>query len=212
MVLLSRLSGEKFLILNRIFIFVFNELLFLKKSFAITLLIIHLVSIGGYRFFFDYLENKASAQIVERLDGGGFSENELVEVKIHYPLPYAANQNVYERFDGEIEVGGAHYNYVKRKMFNDTLYLLCIPNSIKNQLSSVKTDLIAGMSDLTKENPAGQKAPVNQVVKPFTTEFNHNFEQLSFSLTSSVNQPEYLSFKSSLLNPPGTSPFQPPKA
>lgn len=208
----SLLSAEKFLFLIRIFIFVFQRTAFLKKSLAITLLLIHLVCIGGYRFFFDYLENEASSQIVERLDGGGFSENELIEIKIPYPLPYAANHNEYERFDGEVDLNGAHYNYVKRKMVNDTLYLLCIPNSVKNELAAAKSELIAGLSDIKKENPAGQKAPFNSIVKPFTTEFSHTIEPVSFTSSSSAISNSYLSFESLLLNTPGSTPFQPPKA
>ena len=66
--------------LRAIVIFVYQRTAFLKKIFAIALLTIQLIGLGGYRVFFDYFEKQASIQIVERLDGGGFSENELIEI------------------------------------------------------------------------------------------------------------------------------------
>jgi hypothetical protein len=49
-------------------------------------------------------------------------------------MPYASTWNEYERVDGEISIHGQHHSYVKRKVYGDTLYLLCIPNILKDKL------------------------------------------------------------------------------
>ena len=53
-------------------------------------------------------------------------------------MPYLSNNKSYERCDGQVEVNGIQYNYVKRMVTNDTLYLYCIPNNKKTQLNNTK--------------------------------------------------------------------------
>ncbi len=183
----------------------------MKKFLAIILFVIHLFNLGGYQILFNFIETESSLAIVERLDGGDFDENELIEVKIHYPLPYAANQPSFERYNGEIEVGGVHYNYVKRKMINDTLIILCMPNSIKTELNAAKSDLIAGFNSIQTESPSSQKSPVTTTVKPFAAEYNNNFVDIDFNLSTVVNIQHYYSFPAELLSAELQAPFQPPQ-
>ncbi len=100
---------------------------------------IHVFNMGGYSILFDFLIRHSSVQMIQQLDDHQYEESELIELKIHLPLPYNANWPEYERIDGEIEFNGLAYNYVKRKVWKDTLYLLCIPNTGKMEMSGAKT-------------------------------------------------------------------------
>jgi hypothetical protein len=93
---------------------------------------------GGYRFVFDQLEKKASSQLLQQLDKEEYDDSQLIEMKVPLPMPYQTNWADFERYNGEIEISGVHYNYVKRKVQNDTLILLCIPNQGKMKLNSAK--------------------------------------------------------------------------
>lgn len=73
-------------------------------------------------------------QFVEIADQQNYRNQDLVELKTVLHLPYFTSSGDYERIDGEIELEGVHYNYVKRKVSNDTLYLLCLPNEHKTKL------------------------------------------------------------------------------
>ena len=194
------------------FIFVLYQQLLLKKFLVIILLSIHLFNLGGYQFLFSFLELKSSKAIVERLDGGDFADNELIEVKIPYPLPYAANQSSFERFDGEIDVNGVHYNYVKRKMVNDTLIILCIPNSVKTELAFAKSDLTAGLNAMQSDTPSGQKAPVGSTAKPFTIECYSTANAFAFGLADTVEEKYYVPFSSPLMSCEIQTPYLPPRA
>jgi hypothetical protein len=55
-------------------------------------------------------------------------------------MPYITTWADYERVDGEIQINGAFYKYVKRKVCNDTLYLKCIPHTGKTVLNQSKAD------------------------------------------------------------------------
>lgn len=160
------------IVLNKT-IYLVAKLTGLKKPIAIILLIIHSFNLAGYPAIFAFLEHKASSKIIVQLDKGDYHDAQLVEVKIPYPLPYSTNWNAYERVNGEIEVNGIHYNYVKRKLSNDTLYMMCIPNAEKTKLSVAKNDYLNVVNGVA-ENNSGKKAPASQdaLQKSFGAEYN----------------------------------------
>lgn len=63
--------------------------------------------------------------MIASLDKNEYNENELVQIKCVLNAPYIINDIKYERCDGQIEVNGIQYNYVKRMVRNDTLYMYC---------------------------------------------------------------------------------------
>ena len=143
----------------------------MHKPIAILLLMIHIFTVGGYRFVFDKLENDASVQLIDKLDKEEYADNELIEMKVPLPMPYQTNWSSFERYNGEIEINGILYNYVKRKVWNDTLILMCIPNHDKMQLNSAKEQFFSLVNDLDqkgKETPATPKA---NVIKTITTDY-----------------------------------------
>lgn len=85
------------------------------------------------------------------LDANAYEEDDLVEVKIPINLPYHNNWSEFERYDGEIDIDGVHYRYVKRKIFNDSLVLLCIPDKIKTRISTARDELFSIVNDLQNE-------------------------------------------------------------
>lgn len=78
--------------------------------------------------------------MVRQLDAHQYSDHELFVVKVPLYLPYLSNRNEYERIDGEMEVDGIYYNYVKRKVCNDTLFLLCVPNKDKTHFYHARNE------------------------------------------------------------------------
>jgi hypothetical protein len=183
----------------------------LKKGIAIVLLIVHVFNLAGYHALFAFLQQKASTQIIEQLDNGAYQAADLVEVKIPYPLPYSANWPDYQRFDGEVDMNGLHYNYVQRKMSNDTLYLLCIPNGEKAKLVTAKNDYFNSINEIS--NPSQQKkSSSNSIEKVFCTEYSNLIEAYSLPETANPFTRAYPSAQPVLLNQFISSPFQPPKA
>lgn len=126
----------------------------LRKFAAILLLIILLFNWVGYRLFSDILQHRADLKLEARLDKNDYDENELIQIKIPLNLPYQLNWQSFERFDGEIDVDGIHYKYVKRKIYNDSLVLLCLPNKAKQEIEKAKDDYFKVVNDI---DPASQK-------------------------------------------------------
>lgn len=101
------------------------------------------------------MQDQAGAKLEARLDTNQYDDSQLIEFKIPVNVAYQTSRSDYERVDGEVQVGGAIYKYVKRKVENDTLYLMCIPHTQKMHLEVVMNDLFKianGFSQTTNSN------------------------------------------------------------
>ncbi len=88
------------------------------------------------------------------LDSQQFKASDLFEIKIPLNSPYYNDSKSFERYDGSIEINGLHYNYVERKVDNDTLILVCVPNKAQNILSEAKDKY--GINDGSFQMPSGK--------------------------------------------------------
>ena len=123
----------------------------MRRLTAISLTLIFLFNLFGYRALLQYWETQGNIKLEARLDQRQYDEKDLVEVKIPIHLPYHSNWSDFERYDGEIDIDGVHYKYVKRKIFNDSLILLCIPNDIKIKISTARDEFFSLVNDLQKD-------------------------------------------------------------
>jgi hypothetical protein len=144
----------------------------LKKSIAIILLLIHGFNLVGYPAMFALLQHNAGHRFIAQIDEGQYNDADLVEVKIPYPLPYSTNWKDYERINGEMEVEGIHYNYVKRKLSNDTLYLMCIPNIEKTKLSADSKEYFNVFNGVSDGADSKKSTSQESFQKSFCAEYN----------------------------------------
>jgi hypothetical protein len=112
----------------------------LRKPAAIFLLFILLFNVIGYRAWFYYAEKKSDRQLEAQLDKDQYNEADLVVLKVPLNIPYQLDKSQFERVDGEIVLNGKIYKYVKRKVSEGNLILLCIPDAHKMNLKKSKTD------------------------------------------------------------------------
>lgn len=124
----------------------------MKKLFAIVLLGILLFNWGGYRLLTDYLEDRADLQLEAQLDQDNYDESSLISIKIPTNLPYYQNNINYERVDGSINIRGVEYKYVKRRIYNDSLELMCIPDLAKTGMQNARDDFFRLANDLVTNN------------------------------------------------------------
>jgi hypothetical protein len=167
--------------------------------------------VGGYRFVFDKLENNASVQLIDKLDNEEYSDDQLIEMKVPLPMPYQTNWASFERYNGEIQIEGVHYNYVKRKVWNDTLILLCIPNHDKMELNSAKEQFFSLVNDLDQKGK-DMPAPKASIVKSITTDYQAT-ETMATLVPPVTEMETYTIINSSMLPSVALDdPFQPPRA
>ena len=105
-----------------------------------------------------YMQSRQATVLAAQLDRAEYNEGDLLSIKIPLDLPYYSSSPAFERAYGSVEIEGITYEYVKRRVHQDTLELLCLPNHGKMQLQSAEREFV-------KQSVAGttsqeQKKPV----------------------------------------------------
>ncbi len=119
----------------------------MKQLAAILLLGIFSFNIFGYQLVAYFMESKANTAIELALDENNYADQELILIKQPINLPYYQNSKTFRRIDGETEIAGIYYKYVKCRIYNDSLELLCIPNRGKMKILETKADFSKLVAD-----------------------------------------------------------------
>jgi hypothetical protein len=139
----------------------------MKRAAAILLLIIFLFNWFGYRLLSDYLQHRADTQLEAQLDQQQYNEASLIEIRVPLNMPYQSISSHFERYDGQIEFNGIHYKYVKRKVENGELVLLCLPNENRMRLQSARDEFFKLVNDL-QQNSQNKNTPASSFKNPVT--------------------------------------------
>jgi hypothetical protein len=159
-----------------------------KRIASILLLSILFFNWIGYRFFASYMEDKANTRMEAQLDNNNYDESQLISIKVPAThLAYYNNSKQFERVDGEIEINGIQYKYVKKRLYHDSFEYLCIPNNDVTKLRTARDDFFKLVNDLQQQNTQGKKsAPNSNTSKTFIADYyldniSYNFSALSNS-------------------------------
>jgi len=116
----------------------------------------------GYRLVIGCIEDAHSRELVSKFDKEEYDESELISVKTAFPLPYLVNSADFERWDGEINIDGILYKYVKRRFINDSVEFLCIPDPHTMNLQTARDNFFRLANDLQQDHPGKKtdQAPV----------------------------------------------------
>ena len=109
--------------------------------------------------------------MITKIGQGDYAVHDLVEVKIAYPLAYASTHTLMEKNNGEIEVGGVTYNYVSLNLSDDTLRMVCIPNTQKSKLNASRNDFASQMA--SSDNSSQGKKSSGSVLKAISAEYSN---------------------------------------
>jgi len=160
---------------------------------------------------FDYMQHKASQQLEAVLDNNSYDESELIELKVPVHLPYQNSWTSYQRYNGEIELNGVMYKYVKRKLANDTLYLKCIPNTQKMYLETAKNDFFKISNNLLQNSNSKKQDNTKSVTKTLQPVFYESSLSIKIHSPFMIQQKNWSPCKDAKIqNDFHLSPEQPP--
>jgi hypothetical protein len=151
---------------------------------AILLLVLMVFNLIGYRWIFSVMEQKATTNLEQKISAGEYSNDQLVEIRIPLNMPYYSDKD-YENVYGETDWNGQHYRYVKRKVSDNTLYLLCLPDKEKTSIANVKNEFTKAVNDVPANKQGSQQK--NSLLKLIKAEFRINeaaVDENSFSIIS----------------------------
>ncbi len=186
----------------------------MKKIASILLLALLLFNWCGYRWVINIVQQNADTKLEARLDRNEYNEDDLIEIRVPVSMPYQTDWAAFERYDGEIEVNGIHYKYVKRKVQDGQLVLKCIPNQVKQHLESAKDDLFKITNDLQQDNATKKSgAPNISLVKNVLGDYENPQPVHLASLHTILSEQSYNVYQPVLVADLLHSiPEQPPKA
>lgn len=138
----------------------------LKRIAAISFLFLLLFNAFGYYLLFGYEQVQARQQVVSAIQD--MPESSFLVVKM-LVSPYAhVEDRDFEYVEGEFRKDGKAYNFVKKRIVNDSLELYCLNNVRQDQLT-------AQFNNFVKENflngKTSQNLPTKQLLKTFLKDY-----------------------------------------
>lgn len=182
----------------------------MKRTAAILFFAILLFNWIGYRFVIDFFEREHTRELQVSFDTNKYDESELISVKMHYPLPYLVNSSQFERWDGEVDIDGILYKYVKRRFVNDSIEFLCLPDYKSMRMQTARDNFFRLAHDL-QQNRSDKKSDQGSVpsFKNILNDYCNEIKSWDFSIAKLrlSHHPFYRFFNTDYF---GTSPGQPP--
>lgn len=135
----------------------------MKRLIAILLLNVHLFNLGGYNLAFQYFIHRSEVQIVKEIYENKVDATKLVEIKIPAHMPNIKSWDNYVSDQGQLQLKGVYYNYLRYKITRDTMSFICIANAVKTRLVSANLIIAKEISDVPLSKKGGHEAPMKKV-------------------------------------------------
>lgn len=121
-------------------------------------------------------------QLQASLDKDLYNEADLLTIKVPLSLPYLPDNTGFERVDGEIKIDGKIYKYVKRKISEGQLVLLCLPDYNKMRLQSQANESYKNIYDVLP-NSASKKSGGSKAISLKNIFSEYNKCEISYTAT-----------------------------
>ncbi len=82
----------------------------------------------------------------------------LLHLIVPLSMPYITDSKEFESKDGEITLKGKVYHYVKQKISQGNLVLMCLPDEQKTHLQNAKDDFFRLANELQNNNSSSKKS------------------------------------------------------
>lgn len=141
----------------------------LKKIAAISFLFLLLYNAFGYYLLFGYGQVQARKEVIETVKN--IPESSFKVIKLLVSAYAHIEDRDFEYIEGEYQSEGQTYNFVKKRIVNDSLELYCINNFRQDKLT-------AHFNNYVKENILNgkdtQNLPTKQILKLFLKDYIFN--------------------------------------
>lgn len=159
------------------------------------------------------MQKKADIQLEAKLDKNDYQETDLIEISVPLNLPYQTDQADFERVDGEIEMDGTLYKYVKRKIERGHLVLKCIPHHKKEQVLNARDVFFKLVNELQQDQPDKKSASKNGIAKLNISDYEKQHSlKIDFTATAVITKYERIADVYFNSNDFRCTPEQPPEA
>lgn len=184
----------------------------MKQLTALFFIMLFLFNLAGYRLFFHYIQKKADVQYELSLERKVYDESQMLTLKVDLDMPYLAENTEFERVDGEITVDGQIFKYVKRKIHNGQLVLLCLPDKKKTQLRSAREEYFFLSNSLVSNSSAKESAPKAPLIKNIASDYDQQHFITTPGCLPSIILHDHPANEALSLSASADMPTQPPES
>lgn len=131
----------------------------------------------------DYFQQQHSRDLQVQFDENEYDDSQLISVKTPYPLPYLVNSAGFERWDGEVNIDGILYKYVKRRFVNDSIEFLCVPDHKSMRLQTARDNFFRLANDLQHQQNKQSDNTTLPSFKNLLNDFCEDIKGFDFALT-----------------------------
>ena len=130
----------------------------MKRLIAILCLSIFLFNLYGYQLLINHWQKGEELALQDQIHTNNLQEEDLISIKVPAALPpYSSNLETFEWVDGEVNVDGTIYRYVKRRIFKDSVEFLCVPHTAKMRLENARENFFRLCNDLQNASQQEQQ-------------------------------------------------------
>lgn len=122
----------------------------------------------GYRIVANYFDQKATDAMEAMIETNHYNEADLITIKTPINLPYYINNPKFEKTEGTMTIDGVVYQYVERRVYNDSIEIRVINNHERQKIKNAKDHFAQLASDIDNKNFEKKSTPVN---KPSNAKF-----------------------------------------
>lgn len=123
----------------------------------------------GYRIVANYFDQKAAENFIAIIEEENYKEADLITLKTPVNLPYYANNAKFERVDGEMVINGVVYQYVQRRVYNDSIEIKVLANQERLHIKNAREDFYKLAQDLQKNSDHKKSTPIGKSASKFLT-------------------------------------------
>lgn len=148
----------------------------MRKLAAILLWGLILFNWIGYRALHDYLQDRATRQLQAKIDKDQYRDDQLLRLKVPTAhLSYYNQETDFERINGRIDIEGVPYQYVARRIVNDSAEYLCLPNEQSLKLRNDRDKFYSLVNDLGSQQKDQKSVETNFLGDPYELPEEYTF-------------------------------------
>ena len=157
-----------------------------------------------------YANNILDKQTETLFDHNQYTDEDAVIIKVPLYIPYQTDQSKFERVDGKIIINSKVYRYIKRKIVNDELIIVCIVDNKAMKLDKSKTDFFKTTTGLFDNNSSKQTDSASISFFKLLTVYNNDILSYHFLLYEPIKEHKTMFLNTQLPTFPKEPPVQPP--
>jgi len=131
------------------------------------MLLLFLLNTVGFYGIFLGMQLRYAREANKQLDDGQYSASDAMTFKVPLSVPYASDNQEYQRVAGEFEHRGEVYRLVKQKLYHDTLYIVCVKDRESKKINQALDDYVKTFTD----KPVNAKQQNNKLIQSFIKDF-----------------------------------------